>query len=379
MSDALEPKTGIQLDDQQRLAWLRLIRSENVGPATFRDLINYCGSASNALEALPELAARARSGKAIQVASQADAEAELMRLQKIGGRTICLGEPDYPPALRAAENPPPVLSVLGDPRCLSKNAIAFVGSRNASLAGVKLTRQLANETAKAGYLIVSGLARGIDAAAHEASVQSGTVAVFAGGVDHIYPSENRELARSIIQNNGAIVSEMPLSWKPRAQDFPRRNRIVAGMSLGLVVVEAAKRSGSLISARLANEMGRLVFAVPGSPLDPRSEGANHLIKQGASLITGSRDITDAIEPLINQNRQSSYSLDETEDSQQDGFAQASDNDRERLLSALGYAPMEIDELLRFTGLTPSQLQLLLLELDLAGQLERHPGNRVSLS
>ena len=377
-ADQLAPTQGIRLSDDQRIAWLQLIRSENVGPATFRDLINHFGTAASALDALPDLASRANSGKKIRIAAQSEVEQELERLAQIGGTTVCMGETDYPAALRAAEGAPPVLSVRGNTEILSRHSVAFVGSRNSSLAGVKLTQQLASQTAAAGYAIVSGLARGIDSAAHQASLSKGTVAVFAGGVDHIYPHENIRLSDEIVSNGGALVSEMPFGWKPRAQDFPRRNRIVAGMSLGLVVVEAAKRSGSLISARLANEMGRLVFAVPGSPLDPRSEGANHLIKQGAQLITSADDILHAIEPLANEPQQSIYTLDEGSETLELD-SDPSETDREKLLSALGHAPTDIDELLRFTNIAPGSLHMLILELDLAGVIERHSGNRISLA
>lgn len=376
--DQLAAKSGIRLSDDQRIAWLQLFRSENVGPSTFRDLINHFGTAAAALDALPDLAARANSKKRIRIAAQSEVEQELQRLAQIGGTTVCLGEADYPPALRAADGAPPVLSVRGDTQILTRHSVAFVGSRNSSLAGVKLTKQLASQTASAGYAIISGLARGIDSAAHQASLSQGTVAVFAGGVDHIYPHENIQLSDEIISNGGALISEMPFGWKPRAQDFPRRNRIVAGIALGLVVVEAAKRSGSLISARLANEMGRLVFAVPGSPLDPRSEGANHLIKQGAQLITSADDILRAIEPLANEPLQSDYTLDEGSEKMELN-SDPSQTDREKLLSALGHAPTDIDELLRFTEIAPGSLHMLILELDLAGIVERHSGNRVSLA
>ncbi|MEM8750117.1 MAG: DNA-processing protein DprA [Pseudomonadota bacterium] len=378
MTDALAPKPGIDLSDEQRLSWLRLIRSDNIGPATFVELINHFGSASDALEALPDLAARGRARKSMKIASPAAASRELEALAHHGGSIVCLGEKDYPPALRAADNPPPVISVRGNRDILSRDAVAFVGSRNASMAGVKLTGQLARDVGAEGFSIVSGLARGIDSAAHRASLVSGTVAIFAGGVDHIYPPENVGLVDDILKTGGAVVSEMPLGWKPRAQDFPRRNRIVAGMSLGLVVVEAARRSGSLISARLANEMGRLVFAVPGSPLDPRSEGANHLIKQGAQLITSASDIVDAMRPIAADAAQSTYSLNET-DRDEVECEQANETDRDRLLAALGHAPTDVDDIMQFTGLPPGKLQLMVLEMEIAGTIERHTGNRISLA
>ena len=281
MSPADHSGAGIVLTDQQRLSWLRLIRTENVGPSTFIELIKRFGTADRALDELPALVARS-GRKSIKITSVAQAEAEFAKLTNFGARLVCLGEPDYPAALRAADAPPPVLTVVGSTEALTRHAVAFVGSRNASLAGAKLTGQLVSGVAAADYVVVSGLARGIDSAAHKASLHTGTIAAFAGGIDQVYPEQNEPLAHAIIDQGGAIISEMPFGWQPRAQDFPRRNRIVAGMALGLVVVEAAHRSGSLITARLANEMGRLVFAVPGSPMDPRSEGTNELIRQGAA-------------------------------------------------------------------------------------------------
>lgn len=377
MNSPLAPSSGIQLSQEQRMAWLQLIRSENVGPATFRDLINHFGTASAALEALPDLASRGRGTKQIKIASQSQSYEEFARLEKLGGRLICLGEPDYPEALRSADSPPPVISVLGNGKTLSRKSLAIVGSRNSSLSGVKLTRIIASQIAKSDYTIVSGLARGIDTAAHEASISDGTVAVFAGGVDHIYPSQNSSLAKRILEQGGAIVSEMPLSWNPRAQDFPRRNRIVAGLSLGLLVIEAAKRSGSLISARLANEMGRLVFAVPGSPLDPRSEGTNDLIKQGALLVSKADDILQALEPLSESVQQANYSLNE-EETKTFSSTEPDESDRAKLLSALDHTPSDVDELIRYTQLSAPTVQMVLLELALAGRIEHHPGNKVSL-
>ncbi len=377
MSDALAPRPGIKLTDEQRLSWLQLVRSENVGPVSFRELINHFGTAAAALDAIPDLAARAGRGKAIRLASRKDADKELQQLDALGGYTVCLGEPDYPAALRASDSAPPVLSVAGNREILRRDCVAFVGSRNASVTGEKFTRALAGEVAAAGYAVVSGLARGIDSAAHMASLKSGTIAAFAGGLDVIYPPGNVQLAHDIAANGGALVTEMPLGWKPRAQDFPRRNRIVAGMALGLVVVEAAKRSGSLISARLANEMGRQVFAVPGSPLDPRSEGANHLIRSGATLITGSEDILSELAPLVDATRQRDFEFADREQAQP-ALEEPSQTDRNRLISAIGHTPTDIDDLIAHTGIPPGAMHMLLLELDLAGMLERQSGNRVSI-
>ena len=245
MSDG-EAASGVELPQETRLAWLRLIRSENVGPTTFRTLINRFGGAAAALEALPDLAAR--GGRTIRVASRAVAEEEMARAERLGARFVCLGEPDFPRILRTTEQAPPVLAVMGDAVPLARPAVAIVGARNASLSGIKLTRHIGSELGRAGYIIVSGLARGIDAAAHEAGLQTGTIGVFACGLDRPYPEENRPLMRRIVDGGGTLVSEMPFGWEPRARDFPRRNRLVAGLALGLLVVEAAMRSGSLISA-----------------------------------------------------------------------------------------------------------------------------------
>lgn len=378
MSDALAPTSGIRLADEQKLAWLRLIRTPRVGPATFVDLIRRFGTASEALNALPDLAAKA-GAKAIKVADADIAKREMDALHRCGGELICLGEPDYPSALRFGDRPPPVLAIRGDTAALKRDAVAIVGSRNASVAGLKLTGQFARDIGAGDYIIVSGLARGVDSAAHKASLERGTVAVFAGGVDCLYPPENGPLLDAILANGGAAISEMPLGFKPRAQDFPRRNRIVAGMAMGLVVVEAAKRSGSLISARLANEMGRQVFAVPGSPLDPRSEGTNHLIRQGAELVRSGADVIEALKPLADEQGQLHYSLGDT-DLETDNYDEnLNQNDREKLQRSLSHAPVDIDDLIRHTELAAGAVQMLLLEMDLAGTIERHSGNRVSLA
>lgn len=293
-----EEKKGIRLSDSQRLSWLRLIRSENVGPATFRDLIVHCGSASDALEMLPELVRRGGGGRPIRIASLQDAEREMQAATKMGAVFVGIGEPDYPRYLRQCDNPPPLVTIKGNPEVFRLPPVAIVGARNASLVGIKFARMIARELGEAGYAIISGLARGIDTAAHEASLDYGTVAVMAGGLDVPYPPENLNLYKAISARNGAAISEMPFGWDPRARDFPRRNRIIAALSLGLVVVEAAERSGSLISARLAGELGRLVFAVPGSPLDPRAKGTNGLLKNGAIVTTSTEDIITALTPLV---------------------------------------------------------------------------------
>lgn len=246
---------------------------------------------------------------------------------------------------------------------------------------MKLAQRLSSQLGEAGYAVVSGLARGIDTAAHKASLASGTIAVFAGGVDIVFPDENRELADDILDQGGAVVSEMPIGWKPRSKDFPRRNRIITGLASAVVVVEAAKRSGSLITARLANEMGRLVLAVPGSPLDPRSEGTNGLIKQGATLVTAIEDVLEALAPLDPTIVDNQHGADEDDNTYENEPVTPEETDegmRKAIIAALGPSPSEIDDIIRFTGATPGQVQLVLMELDLAGRLERHAGNRVSL-
>lgn len=274
------------------------------------------------------------------------------------------------------DHPPPLLAVKGEGAVFRLPAIAIVGARNASLAAIKMARMLAADLGRDGYGIVSGLARGIDTAAHQGSLPTGTIGVLAGGIDLPYPPENAGLCDEIAERGGAIVSEMPFGWQPRAQDFPRRNRLVAGMALGLVVVEAAQRSGSLISARLAGEMGRLVFAVPGSPLDPRASGANGLLKDGATLVTEAADVSAAIAPLAGARTPRTAPLEEPHDFS--AMPPPGENDRARVVEALGPTPVAVDDIIRHTGLHAAQVSMVLLELDLAGRLERHAGGNVSV-
>ncbi|TIL44259.1 DNA-processing protein DprA [Mesorhizobium sp.] len=367
---------GTRLSDRQRLSWLRLIRTPNVGAATFRDLINRFGSAETALEMLPELMVSGGARKAVRIPTVAEAEAELETARRAGARFVGIGEADYPPLMKSMDHPPPLLAVKGEGAVFRLPAVAIVGARNASLAGIKMARTLAAELGRDGFGIVSGLARGIDTAAHQGSLASGTIGVLAGGLDLPYPPENAALCNEIAERGGAIISEMPFGWQPRAQDFPRRNRLVAGAALGLVVVEAALRSGSLISARLAGEMGRLVFAVPGSPLDPRAAGANALLKDGATLVTEAADITGAIAPLVGKLAPRTPLLEEPPDFS--ATPPPGEDDRARVIEALGPTPVAIDEIIRHTGLHPAQVFMVLLELDLAGRLERHAGGNVSL-
>ncbi|MEM7068982.1 MAG: DNA-processing protein DprA [Pseudomonadota bacterium] len=379
----LAGKKHFTLSDEQRINWLRLIRSQNVGPATFRDLISHYGTAELALEAIPELAKRGGAAAKIKIYSRGDAEREFQLAQRYNARFIGIGEPEYPSNLKNSDGCPPLICVRGDVSSLSDEALAVVGSRNASIAGMKITEQLTAQVGEAGYKIISGLARGIDTVAHKSALKTGTAAVFAGGVDIIFPEENQKLVSEILENGGALVSEMPIGWHPRAKDFPRRNRIITGLSIAVLVVEAARRSGSLITARLANDMGRTVLAVPGSPLDPRSEGTNSLIRDGAALVANSNDILEALAPITPKEPDlfDSAKEDDLEFVEPDPNY-ASDIDlevREKIIAALGPSPVLIDDIIQFTGAKPGEVQLALLELTLAGRLERHPGGMVSLT
>ncbi|MER8644700.1 DNA-processing protein DprA [Mesorhizobium sp. M1252] len=371
-----KPAAGPRLSDRQRLSWLRLIRTQNVGPASFRELINRFGSAEAALEMLPELMISGGAKRIMRIPSVEEAEAELDAASENGARFVGIGEADYPPMLKNMDNPPPLIAVKGEAAVFRLPAVAIVGARNASLAGIKMARMLAADLGRDGYVIVSGLARGIDTAAHQGSLSTGTVGVLAGGLDVPYPPENIGLCEDIAERGGAVISEMPFGWQPRAQDFPRRNRLVAGAALGLVVIEAAQRSGSLISARLAGEMGRLVFAVPGSPLDPRCAGSNGLLKDGATLVTEAADVSGAIAPLAGTRTRSIAPPEKAPDFS--ATPPPGEDERSAVLEALGPTPVGVDEIIRHTGLNAAQVSMVLLELDLAGRIERHAGGNVSL-
>jgi DNA processing protein len=365
---------GVRLSDEQRLDWLRLIRSDNVGPRTFRDLVNHFGGARAALDALPSLARRG-GASGTRICSVADAERELKAARAAGVTLVGLGEPNYPQRLKMIDDAPPLLAVRGDTNVFDRPLVAIVGSRNASAAGCKFADRLAHELGDAGYGIVSGLARGIDAAAHRASLASGTIAVLAGGHERIYPADHVELLEKIV-TTGVGVSEMPLTWEPRARDFPRRNRLISGLALGVVIVEAARRSGSLITARMAGEQGREVFAVPGSPLDPRAEGTNGLLKQGAILVTGADDVITALEPILGRPPPDVPAQEPDWDTPHD--AEPAEDDRACIVSLLGPTPTAIDDLVRMSRSSPAIVRTVLLELELAGRLERHGGALVSL-
>jgi DNA processing protein len=361
----------ITLTDAERIDRLRLIRSDNVGPRTFRSLVRHFGSARAALENLPDLARRGGASRPQRICSEADAQAELEASARMGVHLIAPGEAGYPTRLTELDDAPPLLGVRGVIDAMMRPMIAIVGSRNASAAGLKFAQVLARDLSDAGFVVASGLARGIDQAAHRASIEGGTLAVLAGGHYKIYPPEHTDLLHALL-TSGAAISEMPLGHVARAHDFPRRNRLVSGASLGVVVVEAALRSGSLITARLANEQGREVFAVPGSPLDPRAAGTNGLIRQGATLITEAADVIQAVEPIM--GRPLLLREDEAEPLAADPAA----SERESIVNLLGPTPVQLDDLIRLSGASPAIVRTVLLELELAGRLERHGGGLISL-
>lgn len=368
----------IKLSDDQRRNWVRLIRSDHVGPATFIELLNRFGSAAAALEALPDLARRGGADRT-RIPAMAEIEREFAEAARSGARFVALGEADYPPFLRAVEGPPPILAVAGDPATLTRPCVAVVGSRNASLAGRKFAGMMARGVGEEGFVIVSGLARGIDAAAHEAAIPTGTIGVLAGGLDRVYPPEHEPLVARILAAGGAMVSELPFGWEPRARDFPRRNRLISGLSLGVILVEAARRSGSLHTARFAAEQGREVFAVPGSPLDPRAEGTNDLIRTGATLVTAPEHVIESLAPQLGRDPPPSSAWESDRGGPGVRLEQEAPEDlRALVLEALGPTPIAVDEIIRATGARPGLVHTILLELALAGRLERHSQGRVSL-
>jgi DNA processing protein len=351
-------------------ARLRLLRTPGVGPVTFRQLLARFGTPGAALDALPQLARRG-GGDAPRVPDLAMVEREQATVARLGARYLILGDADYPALLGELDNAPPALIVRGDVALLRRVCVAIVGARNASAAACRFARQLAHDLA-GDVTVVSGLARGIDTAAHVGSLSGGTVAVIAGGIDVAFPPENAELQERIA-TEGLLVAEMPPGTEPRARHFPYRNRIIAGIAQGTVVVEAAPKSGSLITARLAAEAGREVMAVPGSPLDPRAQGCNLLIREGATLVQSAADVLELLRPIDPRSVRapaSPFDAAPPED--------ASDRDRARVTDLLGPVPVGVDELIRQAGLAPAVVQTVLLELELAGRLERHAGGRVSL-
>jgi DNA processing protein len=342
-----------ELDPAERRARLRLARGSRIGPVTFREALQHFGSACAACASLP-------------AATEAAIAREETELARAGGRFLVMGDPGYPAALANLPDAPPVLSAIGDLSLLGRRTIAIVGAREASLAGRRFAAELATSLGRAGFVVVSGLARGIDAAAHEAALPTGTVAVLAGGIDQIYPPQNAGLQQAIA-TRGLLLAEAPWGTPPVARAFPRRNRIVSGLSAGVVVVEAAARSGSLITAQYAAEQGREVFVVPGSPMDPRHAGSNALIRDGAILVRGANDIISV------------FGLPQSPPQAIEKPAQKSDDTpTATVVSALGSVPTAVDELVRRCQVSAATVAEVLLALELEGRLERHRGNRVSL-
>jgi len=367
---------GLDFSETEKLAWLRLIRTENVGPITFYQLIENFGSATKAIEALPTLARKGGRLKNLKIHDQSAAIAEMEALHALGGTMIFAAEKSYPLALAAIDDAPPVLSVLGNAKLLNLPTIGIVGARNASLNGRKFAEKLSHDLGEGGQMVASGLARGIDTSAHIGSLSTGTIAAVAGGVDNIYPPENAKLYHDI-KNEGCIVAESPLGTEPMAKHFPKRNRIISGLSSGVVVIEATLKSGSLFTARLAGEQGRDVYAIPGHPFDPRAAGPNKLIQDGATLVQNADDILDTIRtfsgirPTLSEDRQTAWQP-----------ADLSENDaesaRDLILQNLSLTPVTVDELVRNCHLTIPAAQMVLLELELAGRIQRLPANRVVL-
>lgn len=358
---------------------LRLIRSENVGPVTFFKLLSYFGSAAKALEAIPDMSVKGGRARPITVAKPADVNAELEKAAKFGAKVIVYGHPDYPALLHTIHDAPPVIMVLGSPSVWQRGVnIGLVGARNASANGCRFTHKIATDLGKAGICIVSGLARGIDAAAHTGALTTGTVGVIAGGIDTLYPPENKDLYAKLAEQGG-IISEQPFGHAPQARNFPARNRIISGMSHGLVVIEASLKSGSLITAKLAAEQNRDVFAVPGSPMDPRCKGTNQLLRDGAILTESAEDVLQHVlaygnRPLAEPSG-AGFRPATVKPPGEDELKEA----RRILAQKIGHEPVLVDELIAQCQLTAGVVMTVLLEMELAGRLYRHPGNRVSLA
>jgi len=368
--------------DKERLDWLRLVRSENVGPVAFKRLLQRYGTAESALAALPDLSRCGGAKRPITIASAASAEKEIHATEALGGRIIAMHEPDYPVLLRTIPDAPPIITVFGRYDLLHQTNIAIVGARNASTNGHRIAHSIAHDLAQQGIVVTSGLARGIDTSAHTGAQPSNTIAVVAGGIDIIYPRENTELYESI-RDSGCIISEMPLGTTPQARHFPRRNRIVSGLSLGTVVIEATIRSGSLITAKFAADQGREVMAVPGFPSDSRSAGPNSLIKDGATLIENAEDILNSIQHIPEQPCLPGFSEEAPPPppsclsrSQNRGLTDT--QRRNKVLETLTTAPLPVDVMLRECQLSAAEGAVILLELELAGRIERCPGHMIAL-
>lgn len=350
---------------------LRLVRTQGIGPVTFRQLLRRFGSAAAAIQAVPDLARRG-GGKPPRICERAEAEREIAKVDKLGARWLTLGQGLYPRLLSELEDAPPLLIARGNLNLLDRMAVAIVGARNASAAACRFARGLAHDLGQRDLVVVSGLARGIDSAAHDGALESGTIGVIAGGIDIFYPPENEQRQRAMYER-GLVLAEMPPGTEPRARHFPYRNRIIAGMSAGTVVVEAAPRSGSLITARLAAEAGREVMAVPGSPLDPRAQGCNQLIRDGATLIQNAADVAEELRPMEARVRSATMPYRPEPE-----LVNGDDNALGLVEELLGPSPVPVDEIIRLSGVSSGAVQMALLELDLAGKLDRHAGGKVSI-
>jgi DNA processing protein len=365
----------MKLSDSERLAWLRLARTDGIGPTTFHKLIKRFGSASKALEALPNVMSNAGAKRGLKVFSEDAALREIEMTRAAGADLVAFCEPPYPAALRQADTAPALLCMSGNFGLAAKDSVAIVGARTASANGRKMARILAHGLVERGYLVTSGLARGIDTAVHEAATPANTAAVIAGGLDHLYPPENATLQKAIAKE-GLLITEMPIGTAPRAEHFPRRNRIISGMSRVTIVVEAALRSGSLITARFANEQGRDVFAVPGSPLDPRCEGTNKLIKEGATILTS---LDDVLETLTSERVFAPTQLFEPyTEPLLPPDEDADDASRRTVVKLLSANAVEIDDLIREANCSPEQVMAVLLELEVAGRITKSAGGLVAL-
>ncbi len=368
----------MKLDFAERRDWLRLTRTSTVGPVAFAGLLARYGTAGAALDALPELVARGGRRSKMVIPPLEEIEAEMVACEELGVQLLCSCEADYPKYLKALDPPPPVIAVLGQAEILQRPCIALIGSRNASAVGLRFARQIAGELGAAGYTIVSGLARGIDTSAHHGALETGTAAVLGGGVDHIYPRQNEDLYREMAVR-GALISESPLGYRATARDFPRRNRIISGLSLGVVVIEAAERSGTLITARYALEQNREVMAAPGSPLDPRTKGCNRLIRQGAALIENTDDIIDVLESRMSarfEEGPDSYHHPNVDWNEIDRQMETA---RDSILALCSPTPTIRDEIIRQSGLSVPVANAALLELELAGRIFVEVDGRVSLA
>ena len=373
---ASQAPKSLTLDEAEKIAWLRLIRTENVGPITFYQLIENFGTAQKAIEALPSLSRNGGRLKNLKIFDAGAAIAEMEMLHTLGGEMIFAAEKAYPLALAATEDAPPVISILGNKKLLNCASIGIVGARNSSLNGRKFAEKLSRDLGEGGQIVVSGLARGIDASAHTGALPFGTVAAVAGGIDIIYPPENTALYHQI-KLEGCIIAESPLGMEPMAKHFPKRNRIISGLSSGVVVIEATLKSGSLITARLAAEQGRDVYAIPGHPFDPRAQGPNKLIQDGATLVQNASDILEnirtfsGVRPILEEQPQGRWVPEDLSEKDSESI-------RDLILQNMSMTPVTVDELVRNCHLTIPAVQMVLLELELAGRIQRLAGNRIVL-